>query len=102
MKAVAISFLFLVFCIPGIGQTGNLVPCRKGDYWSFCDSTGKVIVDGKWITVVEQFKHGYARAHTETRWGYIDSTEKWESDCPFEDVGKFHYGYAWAHNNRNR
>src|ERR1039457_1328307 len=42
---------------------------------------------------VGNFDHGYARVWNETRGAYIDSTGKCESDCPFDDMGKFRYGY---------
>lgn len=50
---------------------------------------------------VSPFEHGYAEVWIKTRSRYIDSTGKYESDCPFENIGKFRNGYAWAYKEHN-
>lgn len=96
LYSFAVSFLLF---ISGFSQTSNLFPCKKEGYACFCDSSGKVVLNGKWRHV-GKFKDGYAHVAGETRRGYIDTTGKYESNCHYEDISKFYKGYAWAADKR--
>jgi len=47
---------------------------------------------------ISPFEDGYAEVWYKTQSRFIDSTGKYESDCPFENIGRFRNGYAWACN----
>lgn len=94
---ILISLVLFVFNNPVFGQKSKLVPCQKGWTYCFCDSTGKVVLNGKW-EYVSKFNNGFAFVRNKKRLGYIDSTGKYESNCHFSEMGRFHNGYAWGSN----
>lgn len=90
-------FIFLQFFlnIYLLAQKSNLIPCQKGEYYCFCDSAERVVLNGKWA-YVREFDRGLAFAQNKKHYGYIDSSGKWESNCSYIQIGRFYKGYAWA------
>ena len=94
-KKIIIPLFFLFSYLQLIGQGNNLVPCKKGKYYCFCDSSDNVVLRGRW-EYVSKFRNGYALVRTKKLSGYIDSTGKYESKCSFPEMGRFHNGLTWA------
>jgi hypothetical protein len=92
---IIIPLLLLIFNLHLFGQSNKLVPCQKGEYRCFCDSADNVVFNGKWRHV-SRFNHGYAHVVRKKKYAYIDSTGKYESNCSFSEIGRFHNGYTWA------
>jgi len=93
-KVYAITFLFIFLGLVFVKLTGKwsdidkkgkkyldgicppeLIPCRVGDKWGFCDRNGEIVIPCKYDHV-GFFSEGLACVKLNGKWGFIDKEGK--------------------------
>lgn len=89
--------LLLLINLAGIVNCQNLTPAKLDGKMGYVDSTGKVVIPGKY-SEARAFHDGLAAVLLHGLYGYIDKTgtevipRKWK----YKYVGDFHDGLAWV------
>ncbi|MEO0288538.1 MAG: WG repeat-containing protein [candidate division WOR-3 bacterium] len=95
------KMLFFVFLLlkallllaQNLPEQPELILCRKGDKWGFCDRSKNIVIECKYDAAFA-FSEGLAAVKLNGKWGYIDKTGKEVIPTKFDLVRNFSEGFA--------